>query len=293
MDENGKTTSDAYNQQEVGELDYLYSKEEFEIEWTIPVMNIKDSKKETITTVEQKVSQKLYLFKKKQSFLVEGADSLAQLGGFAVSMYIFYGIFARCVNRRLMLRNIVEDTFLVRNNSDILPHGKKSRGKGKASAKKKPAPKAKGKGKKKELEEVQEESDEESESEEDEGGEKINNQYYKNDYQFEGGRSRQSTIQDIEEARSQASKKSGKSTQSQRSQISKGSGPLSPSRQTPGNRSQVYKETPKSKPKKKDIPRRSPDDYMNIKISTISLFATCCIPSCCRTSYQKAVGKLL
>lgn len=90
-------------------------------------------------------------------------------------MYIFYGIFARCVNRRLMLRNIIEDTFLVKNNSDILPYGKKARGgKGKAAAKK-PAPKGKGKGKKKELEEVQEESDEESDSEEDEGGERIQN----------------------------------------------------------------------------------------------------------------------
>jgi hypothetical protein len=56
MDENGKTTSDAYNSQEVGALDYLYSKEEFEIEWTIPVMTIKDSKSKEYTTVEQKLS---------------------------------------------------------------------------------------------------------------------------------------------------------------------------------------------------------------------------------------------
>lgn len=90
-----------------------------------------------------------------------------------------------------MLRDIVEDTFLVKNNSDILPYGKKGRGKGKAAAKKKPAPKSKGK--KKQLEEVQEESDEESDSEEDEGGEKIQFKHYKNDYQFEGGHSRKST----------------------------------------------------------------------------------------------------
>ena len=96
----------------------------------------------------------MYLFKKNQSFLVEGAKSLAQLEDFVVSMYIFYGIFARCVNRRLMLRDIVEDTFLVKNNSDILPYGKKGRGKCKAAANKKLASKLKVNGKKKQLEEV-------------------------------------------------------------------------------------------------------------------------------------------
>ena len=40
----------------MGGIDYLYSKEEFEIKWSIPVMNIKDSKSKEYTTVEKKVS---------------------------------------------------------------------------------------------------------------------------------------------------------------------------------------------------------------------------------------------
>ena len=64
-------------------------------------------------------------------------------------MKLFYGMFVRCINRKILLRNIIEDTFLVKNNSEFLetatlkpakkPISKKSESKSK---------------KKKELEEV-------------------------------------------------------------------------------------------------------------------------------------------
>lgn len=67
-------------------------------------------------------------------------------------------------------------------------------------------------------------------------------------------------------------------TKSQRSQASKG-----------GDRSTVYKETPAGNTKK----GRNADDYQNITISAFSMVALSMIPPLCRTSYQKALARLL
>lgn len=71
-------------------------------------------------------------------------------------------------------------------------------------------------------------------------------------------------------------------TKSQRSAMSKTS-------KGPNDRSTVYKETPKGKADK----GRNADDYQNIAISAFSMVALSLVPPLCRTSYQKALARLL
>ena len=102
--------------------------------------------------------------------------------------------------------------------------------------------------------------------------------------EFEGGRT---SDMDVRSQRSHASAKSRQSaaasvTKSQRSAMSKTS-------KGPTDRATVYKETPSGNTKK----GRQPEDYQNISISAFSMVALSFVPPLCRTSYQKALARLL
>lgn len=155
------------------------------------------------------VTRTVTLYQKKQTFIVSISDSIGRLGGFIVFMKLFYGMFVRCINKKILLRNLIEDSFLVKNNTDFLelatlkpakkPISKKSEQKSK---------------KKKDLEAVQEE---ENEEDLEEGG-----SIELTEMQFEGGRSQKGSEMDVRSQRSQASARSKQSvaasvTKSQRS----------------------------------------------------------------------------
>lgn len=65
-----------------------------------------------------------------------------------MALYVIFSVFSTCVNRRLMLRSIVVDTYLVNNNEDFFCERKPS-----IAAKKAKNKKDKKSKKKKEVEE--------------------------------------------------------------------------------------------------------------------------------------------
>ena len=62
--------------------------------------------------------------------MVEGAS---QIGGFYIFSHTLIGIFAKCMNRRLLMKSIMEDTFMIKKNKDYLKIPDKPPAKQKAS----------------------------------------------------------------------------------------------------------------------------------------------------------------
>ena len=204
---------------------------------------------------------------------------------------------------------------MAKKNNDFLgldpPKSKKKSKKDKKKGKDKEPKGKKGK-KKKKLEDIEEEDESEGSAE---GGElshdlkyskasvvssiekvRCDNNYIdiemmglpetERDLEYEGGRKNsskksknrlnddESIEPDMKSARSAKSKKSDEKSAKSKSKLS---------------RSDSYKEESDSKKKEK----RSMDDYHKIDVSVFSLWWLGCVPSCCRTRYQKALTKLM
>jgi hypothetical protein len=76
-----------------------------------------DEKIDEATGDPRNVTTILYLQRvgKPSSFL-RYSDSFSAVGGFIMALYVMFYLFTSCVNRRLLLRSIIEDSYLVNNN---------------------------------------------------------------------------------------------------------------------------------------------------------------------------------